>query len=201
MVGEQLAVGAQRVDRVDQRLQALRVVEVGHLVAELRRAPARGSSRRGGCGPARGRPGSASCRRRVAAAASACRARRPAGRRRVTISDTGAVTCFRRRRCQRGAHRQRVLADRDGDAERRAQLHADGAARCRRARRPRRARRRPPSSCRQLDARQLDRRGQQVGDRLADRHAARTPARRRAPAACARRSPSPRRRSRRSRPG
>ena len=52
----------------------------------------------------------------------------------------------------------------------------------------------------QLDALELDRRGEQVGDRLADRHAARGRRVERRRAACARPSPWPRRRSRRSRP-
>ena len=72
-----------------------------------------------------------------------------------------------------GAHRQAVLAHRNGDAQLRAQRHADRLhggvevgvlARLAAGGHP---------VGRQLDARQLDGRGQQVGDGLGHRHAAR----------------------------
>ena len=167
------------------------------------RAPAPGWSRPCGCGPGRGRPAAAWCRRGVQLRRRASPRTSASVAKAVTIRLTGDVTCFGSPSSSlpAGAHRQAVLADRDADAERRAQLHADRAARCRTARRPRRAGfaagRHPVG--RQLDARQLDRRGQQVGDGLGHRHAARAGA---SSAASGVRSPmpSPRRESPRSRP-
>ena len=97
------------------------------------------------------------------------------------------------------AHRQRILAHRDADAQRRAQLQPTAlTVSYSAASSP--ARRRRPSSCTtELDARQLDRRGQQVGDGspTAMRPEAGASS---APAACARPCSWPRREARRSRP-
>ncbi len=92
-----------------------------------------------------------------------------------TISDSGAVTALSVAvLVPRRAHRHRILADRNADAERRAKLHRDGAHRVVErgilAGMP--CRRHPVG--RELDVRKpRNARGGDVGDRFADRHAAR----------------------------
>ena len=161
-----------------KRAQARGIVEVGRRVAELRRTTCASAEP-----PRRLRPraeidrAAARCRRveRELRRQRAAHVARPA-RTPTTISDTGAVTLLRARRRRRHAraHRQRVLADRNRDAERRAQLHADRAHRVvQRGVLARLAGGGHPVR-RQLDvAERCDRRGGEVGDRLADRHARR----------------------------
>ena len=94
-----------------------------------------------------------------------------------------------------GPHRQRILADRDADAERRAQLHA--RPRCTVSYSAASSPGWPAAAIQFADSLtspiSRDRRGGDVGDRLADRHAARRRRDRSARAACARPSPSLRR--------
>ncbi len=93
------------------------------------RRPARGTTRR--CGRARRRGRRA--RSTVGPASSAScgvsvRRTSPTGAQAVTTSDSGATTCRSRPSTrQAGAHRERILADRDRDAERRAQRLAECA--------------------------------------------------------------------------
>ena len=150
VVREQLAVIAQPVDRRDERDFSRRgVVEVGHDVAELAQhlRQHRAAHAMRACAEVdedQRRVARLQLRRQRAAHVVERRERRDdqADRRRHLLRTCAVVAVVPAR-----AHRQRILADRNADAERRAQLHADRAARCRTAQRLRRVRRTPPSSC------------------------------------------------------
>ena len=102
-----------------------RIVEVRRLVAELPVDLRQRRCRRGGCCPP---PRSMQhqrrvAARRVAAAASASLRASATGANADTISDTGAVTALSTPSSRpRRAHRHRILADRDRQAERDAQF-------------------------------------------------------------------------------
>mmetsp|Transcript_1244 Transcript_1244/g.3529 ORF Transcript_1244/g.3529 Transcript_1244/m.3529 type:complete len:575 (+) Transcript_1244:2156-3880(+) len=168
VVGQQLACGAQFVDRVDQRHQLLRLVQVGYVVAELvQRLRQDGATQsvlalaevdQDGAGVLALPLG----RQRAAHVGNARERRHDQRHRRGHLLVVPL-----------GAHRQRILAHRNGHAKRRAQLHADGLDGVeQRSVFARLAAGRHPVGA-ELHAGQLDRRGQQVGDGLGHRHAAR----------------------------
>ena len=174
VVGQDLALGAQLVDGGDQAHDVLRIVQIRHLVAHLvqrlrqdagthAHAPAAQiNQQQRGVGQ-----GGVELRREGAAhIGQRGKGGHDQADRRDDFFGVAAVLPL-------GTHRQRILADRDRDAQRRAELHAH---------RPHGFKQRGVLAGfatgrhpvgRQLDARQLHRRGQQVGDGLAHRHAAR----------------------------
>ena len=136
------------LDHLEERLAAARDRRHPGNSRRVVRRPAPAPSRRGAAGPRRGRSTEASLRRhRLRVAASASGAHPAPAQMPMTMSDSGAVTALSTHALSPSrAHRHRILADRNADAERRAQLHARRRAPCRTARRPRPDARRRPSS-------------------------------------------------------
>ena len=171
VVREEAALLAQLVDRHDERLQLRGVVEVGHRGAELIQHLRQHRARHALLAVAevdqdqRGVAGLELWRQRRSHVVE----RRERG---DDEADRGGhLLCLAAVGPAR-AHRQRILADRHADAERGAQCHADrddGVVE-RRVFARLAARGHPVAA--QLDLGQLDRCGQQVRDRLTDRHAA-----------------------------
>ena len=113
------------------------------------RRPAPAPSRRGDAARRRGRSTAARSSPRSARSSGVSVAPRigaPARTPRRSATPARSPPCRAAAVAPRRAHRHRVLADRDADAERRAQLHRRPRAPCRRARRPRRDGRPAPSS-------------------------------------------------------
>ncbi|AJX21855.1 hypothetical protein BG17_3587 [Burkholderia pseudomallei MSHR491] len=177
VVREQQVPRIQRLDRREETLQVFRIVDVGRRVADLLRdlrenaaaeavlpAPEidRDQHARADVRDA------AQLRRQMAAHVLDGRERRDDQRHRRDHFLRDAVVVPLR------LHRQRILADRNADAERRAQLHADRLDRVEELRvlALGAARGHPVRGQLQLVERG-DRRGRDVRDRLAHRHAAR----------------------------
>ena len=128
VVGDEQAVGEAALDDVEERGQPPRIVEIGHRVAHLIPRQRQGRAAEAIVGPRRDR--SAAARRRSSG--------RSCGRDRQTHVRHGRKRGDDQRQRRRHGlpvpvggpprvHRHRVLADRNDEAERRAQLHADRA--------------------------------------------------------------------------
>ena len=128
MIGEYPAFLPQRLHGLEERLQPLRV-HVRRARSRAGRRPAPAPSRRGGTAPRPDRSSSSSVSPQSVRSCGVSVARASVtGANAETMSDSGAVTS----RCApfvgpRRLHRQGVLADRDADAEPRAQLQRDRA--------------------------------------------------------------------------
>ena len=173
VVGQNFSVRAQGVDRLHQGDQVGRLVQVRHFMAHL----VQGLSQDAGAHAVFATPqvhqNQAPVfhrlklrRERAAHIGQAGKGRDDQGDRRADFFSLSILLPLR-------AHGQRVFAHRNRNAQGRAQLHADGAHGGIQRRVFARFAASGHPIGRELDARQVDGRSQQVGDRLGNSHAAR----------------------------
>ena len=177
VVGEDLAVGAQLVDGGDQLLQQLGLVQIGHAVL-LRAAALAQRLREHAAGQAMSALAQIDQQQRRVLLAVQLRRERAAhvlnrGKGADDQADGRDDFLGRPLRLPLRAHRQAVFTDGNRHAQGRAQLHADGldGGVQRRVFTRLAAGGHPVGG--QLDARQFNRRREQIGDRLGHGHAAR----------------------------